>query len=125
MLSMNTSTSITLTILVEVCVILLGALLVTDAISLPTPPLYIDLLVMFSGTLLLATAWLAHSAIGLLLFTYGTYATLRSVDAVSKSWFQYGLGVTLVLLGTALILYQAIGGATMKEQHAHDIQSKK
>lgn len=120
----TTSMTIIITILIEVCIILVGAALITNVLSLYVPPLYLSLLITFCGVLVLCTSWLSHVPAGLALVTCGAYATLRSVDAISQPWLQYGLGVTLILLGTALILFQAIGGA-VADQHAHIRQQTK
>lgn len=108
----NSTIATVSTLLFSVCLIIGGACLVVDIVSMPLPPLLLSAIAMIIGlTLTWPSEPKTHIVIGLAFFSFGVCTALGTLDIIDRSWLQYGLGVCLFLLGVTLIIYSARGGA--------------
>ena len=111
------STVSILKIFLSVCLILFGFCLIIEVVTLPHPALWVSAIAMIIGLVMLSPSAPKTQIIGgLSLFGLGAFTALRTLDIITRPWLQYGLGLFLFLLGVALIIYSATGGALHKQK---------
>lgn len=104
-------------IIVGILLAALGICLITAFFQLPTPPLWVSAISMIVGlTILYPSAPIMQQLSGIGFFGTGVFIALRTLDIITDTWIQYGLGVFLFLLGVTILFYRAIGGMRTKRQ---------